>query len=411
MPKRAALHEMLKKRLPLLTLTVAHGFVDFYIYIPAVLAPGIAQYLGIPLGDVVFVAGAASLTNNVVQLPAGYAIGKRNTAWTLWLSVLLASFSTFVGFASGMASFVVLVMLGAIGTGAFHPEAALSAHDEAGQDSNMGIPVFIAGGAAIAAVSTPMSIKWSGWLGFPALAWFALPGSLAALALLLQYRPRKRGSPTGVLKPRSLRIGKAHAGRLSFWPLLAVAICLSIANGVFIYTLSSHYELIFGSGARIWSGWILMLCGMVGLLVSFVWTALAGKYGFFRVVLASQAAAAPLLLLLAWPASPASGFLIAVPLAFISPSSIFPVVIAMSRNAAGLTQGLRTGIVIGGTSGLSSIVVMTAGRLLRAGMPSSYLLMGCAACCLAATLLAGWQILAGKGGLGGKAAGGDQETS
>ncbi len=386
----------MKKRITILTLTLSHGAVDFYVGLLAVVAPGLAQYLNIPIGDVVFLVGFAALANNLAQLPVGYIMGKRNMAWILPVAVLMASAPVFMGFAPGLPGLYALVVLGAIGTGVFHPEAALAAQDEAGEHSHMGIPIFMAGGAAIYAIGTPLSIKWTAWFGFSALAWFALPGILLGLLLLSQYRTLKRKHPSIVLRPRSKRVTKVQEGHMSYWPLLAVVICCSIANGVFVSTLSSHYELRFGPEARVWAGWVLMVWGISGAMASFVWTAMGKKYGMYRIVLVSQIVSAPLFLLLAWPASPVVGFFTALPFAFISPGAIFPVAVGMARNAAGLTQSLRTSITIGGTSALSAIAIMTGGRLLRGGMSSSFLLVTCAACSLVAVGLAIWQIATAK---------------
>ncbi len=386
----------IKQYFPILTLTAAHGAVDFYVGLLAVVAPGLAQYLGLTLGDIVFLVGAANLLNNICQPLTGWVMGKRNVAWILSLAVILASLPTFMGFATGLYSLALLVLLGSIGTGVYHPEAALSAHDEAGDNSHMGIPLFMAGGAAIYAAGTPLSIKWTEWFGFPALAWFALPGIVAGLILYFQYRDKKRKHPSIVLRPRSRRITQMSEGQMSYWPLLAVAICYGVANGLFISTLSSHYELMFGPSARVWAGWVLMGWGIAGSLASFLWAAKAARKGFYLLTLVTQALAVPLFLFMAWPTSPQAGFLISIPLAIISPGAVYPVAVSMARNAAGLTQALRTSLLMGGTSGLSSIAVMLAGGMLRNGMPSSHLLVFSAGCSLLAVLLAVWQLIVNR---------------
>lgn|GEM_PF-3095650 len=382
--------------LPIITLTIAHGAVDFYIGLLQVVAPGLAQYLNIPLGDIVFLIGVAALLNNIAQPTTGWIMGKRNMAWVLGLSVVTASLSTFMGYAGGIWPLAALAILGAIGTGVYHPEAALSAHDEAGEESSMGIPIFMAGGAAISAIGTPLAIKWSEWFGFPALAWFALPGLFTGFLLYAQYRNKRKAHPSIVLRPRSRRASKPTEGRMSYWPLLLVAICFGVANGLFVATLSSHYELRFGPTARVWAGWVLMGWGIAGSLASFLWTAKSTRRGFYFVSLCTQALAAPLFVLMAYPASPETGFFIALPLAIISPGAVYPVAVAMARNAAGLTQSLRTSLVMGGTSGLSSIAVMIAGGMIRRGMSSSYLMLFAAFCSLVAVLLSLWQLAAAR---------------
>lgn len=183
---------------------------------------------------------------------------------------------------------------------------------------------------------------------------------------------------------------------MSYWPLLAMTGFFCMANGLFLSLLTSHYELTFGPGARSVAGWLLMATGLAGALSSFWWSAMARKVGFYRVAILTQALACPLFALLAFPASPWLGFLVAIPMSLVSPMSMYPVTVPLARNAAGLTQAMRTGILMGVPAGLSGFAVMFAGAMLRRGLPSSYLFLAIAACSLGAVLLGVWQLLAAR---------------
>ncbi|MCC8189029.1 MAG: hypothetical protein LIP77_00120 [Planctomycetes bacterium] len=385
--------EKLTRAFPILLLTVGHGAVDFYIGLLQVVAPGLAVYLGLPLGQLVFLMGAANLLNNLTQPLTGYLMGRRNLAWVLWGAVMLSALPAFMGFAGGIVSLSALVLAGAVGTGLYHPEGALSAHEASGDRAYLGVPLFMAGGAAIYAVGTPLSLWISEHRGFPALAWLALPGLIVGGVFLLRHRHLKHTHPSVVLRPRSRRLSRNQPGDLSFWPLLAVATCLMVGSGLFLAMLSSHYELLFGPGARAWSSWVLMVVGFGGSLCSFLWSALTRRFGFFPVALVTQVAACGCFLLLAVPSSPAMGFLFAMPLSLVYPNAVFPVAVTLARNTAGMTQGLRTSIIMGGTSGLSAIAVMAAGRLIDRGVPTASLMVFIALCSLAAAVLSAWQLL------------------
>lgn len=381
---------------PILLLTFGHGAVDLYIGLLQVVAPGLSEYLKIPLGEVILLVGLGSLLNNTVQPVAGYLMGRRNLAWVLWVAVPLSALPVFMGYAGSYWPLAALILLGAVGTGLYHPEGALASHDASGEKAWLGVPLFMAGGAAITAVGTPLSIKISEQYGFPALAWLCVPGLLIGLLFLLQYRHRRKTHPSIVLRPRSRRVTRAQEGVLSYWPLLAVAICFGVGNGMFISLLASHYELIFGPESRMWSGWVLMVMGIVGSLSSFLWSAIAHKRGFYKIALLTQIVACPLFVLMAWPSSPEMGLLIAIPLSVVNPNSVYPVAVTMARNASGLTQGLRTSIMMGGTSGVASFAIMAAGALVARGMSSSYLVLFMAFCSLLAVVLSAWQLAVAK---------------
>ena len=385
--------DKLKRHYPILLLTAGHGAVDFYIGLLQVVAPGLAVYLGVPLGDLIMLVGISGLLNNIAQPVAGYIMGRKNLSWILWFSIALSALPAFMGLVPGFWSLAAIILLGAMGTGLYHPEGALSAHEATGEKAYLGVPLFMAGGAGIYAIATPLSIKLTETFGFPALAWTAVPGLIVAALFLFQYRERKRRHPSVVIRPRSKRVTKVQPGHMSFWPLLIVTSFFAVAGGMFIALLSSHYELTFGPEARTWAGWVLMVFGFAGSLCSFWWSAVAHKRGFYQVVLLTQALAFPLYGLMAFPPSAAAGFIVSIPLSIVSSNAVYAVAVTMARNAAGLTQALRTSLLMGGTAGLSSVAVMVSGALLRRGMPSSRLMLFIALCSLMAVLLSVWQLL------------------
>lgn len=384
--------EKIRPYLPILLLTAGHGAVDFYIALLQVVAPGLSQFLGIPLGDLLILAGLAAIFSNIVQPVAGHIMAHRNLAWILWASVILSALPSLMGFASGYWTLFILIIAGSLGTGLYHPEGALAASDASGAHAHLGVPLFMSGGFAAIAAGTPLSIAISERFDFPALAWLGLPGLVIGLIFLLQYRHRRLTHPSLVLRPRSRRVTQAQEGAMSYWALLATAIFLMTGNGLFMGLLASHYEITFGSDSRVWAGWVLMVAGVVGSSCSFFWSMAARRYGFYRVVALTQFLVIPFFILMSYPPSAAWGFALAFPLGMVSPNSVYAVAVALSRNAAGLTQGLRTSLIIGGTSAMAGAAVMTSGLLLGRGVESSNLMLATAGCSLCALLLAVWRL-------------------
>ncbi len=388
--------EKLKSAYPILLLTAGHGAVDTYLGLLPVVAPGLAAYMGVPIGDVVMLIGICSFLNNMTQPVAGWIMGHRNLAWVLGFAVLLSSLPVWMGFMPNFLWLSVIIILGGIGTGLFHPEAALSASDVSGDKGHIGIPLFMSGGTAVYGVATPIYIWITENFGFKALGWLALPGALVSVLLYLGYRQKKRTHPSVVIRPRSRRVSAVREGVMSFWPLFAVTTSSSIATGLLISILSSHFELLFGESARTWSGWTLMVLGLCGSLMSFVWSSLGRKVGFYVLALGTQAVAFPLFLLLAGPPSAAWGFVITVPLSLVAPATLHPLAVGLSRNAAGSTQALRAALMMGVSFAMSAVAVMAAGVLLRRGMPSGWVIVVTAMCSLATIGLSVWQLWANR---------------
>ncbi len=376
----------------ILLLTAGHGAVDSFVGLLAVLAPAAAAHLNVPLGDVVMLVGVTQLLTNLSQPFIGHVMTRRNLAWTLWAAVALSCLPAFMGFAPNFWVLAALCLFGAAGTGAYHPEGVLYAHDVTGEKAYLGIPLFMAGGAAIYAVATPLSIRLTESFGLRSVAWFALPGLVLAAILYAEYRARRKEHPSIVVRPRSVRRSAlVDSGHMAFWPLWAVGICFCIGSGLFLSVLSSHFELLYGPGARHWSGWVLMIMGVGASLSSFGWSALSKRVNFYALAIASQIVAIPLFVLMAHPASPETGFLYAVPLSLVTPAAIHPIAVTLSRNASGATQGMRTALMVGGAYGAASLAIMTAGVLLRGGMDSGRLMLFVAGCSAMALLLSVWQ--------------------
>lgn len=393
---------MLKRNLPVLLLSIGHGTVDFYLSILQAVAPSLAVFLGLPLGQVVALVGIGSLVSNSAQPVIGYIMGNRNTAWVIWAGVALSLLPTFMGWSSGIVTLAILVFVGAVGTGIYHPEGVLAAHDASGDDAHFGIPLFMAGGSLMSAVAAPVAIYWVEYMGYPSMVILGIPGLLLALVLYLQYHNRRRKHPSVFIRPRSRRITKMEKGRMSFWPLWTVSVCFGIATALVFAILSSHYELSFGPTARAWAGWVLMVLGAGGAAASFLWGSLSKKYGYYRVVLLTQIVSVPLFVWLAYAGSPFSGFLAAIPLSIVAPGAVYPVSITYSKTASGVTQGLRTALAVGGTWGVAAIVVTMAGWLIERNTDSHKLLLISAAFSVVAVVLAAWQVATGAAGTRGE---------
>lgn len=371
----------------------AHGAVDFYVTLLQALAPGMALRLGVPLGKVVVLVGVVQMVCNGIQPVVGWLMGMRNLSWILWAGSALSIAPCFMGWVDGYWALVVLVVVGALGTGIFHPEGVLSAHDSSGNLAYLGVPLFMAGGYFFSAASAPAAIHWVDWFDFPALAWLTLPGLVFAAGLLLIHRRKRRQHPSLVIRPRSRRQTRMETGRFSAWVLLALAAFCNCATALFMAILTSHYELVYGPEARAWAGWVLLVIGGGGVLASFFWGRLCRGGNYYLVVFLTQLGSAPLFALLAYASSPRIAFLISLPLSVISPGAVYPAAVTLIRNAAGLTQSLRVGLIVGGTWGTAGLVVMVAGHLLDRGVDSSHLIVVSACCCLIASLYAGLQAL------------------
>ncbi|MCC8107726.1 MAG: hypothetical protein LIQ30_01495 [Planctomycetes bacterium] len=379
--------------LPILFLTFGHGAVDSYVGLLQAVTPGAAEFLDIPIGDLVMLVGLGAMVNNLIQPLVGAIMGKRNIAWALWLAVVVSSLPCLMGWVSSYWAVATLIFLGALGTGVYHPEAVLAASDAAGTRAYLGVPLFMAGGGAIYAVFTPLAIHISETWGFPFLALLMIPGMFVGIVLLLQYRQKRVEHPSVVIRPRSRRETINRAGAVSFWPLLGIGLCFCASNGLLLSLLSSHFELTFGPEARDMAGWTLMALGIGGSLASFFWSWLARRYNFYGLCFIAMLVAVPMFILLGHPGTPLRGLLLGAIISVVTPAALHPVGVLLSRNAAGSTQAMRTSLMIGFNYGMSSVAIMIAGMLLRMGVASSWLMVMVGGFAAVAGGIAAWQYI------------------
>ncbi|MDR1535697.1 MAG: MFS transporter [Planctomycetota bacterium] len=373
-------------------LTFGHAMADLYICILAAVAPGLSLFLDIPLGDLVILIGLGAVACNLASPISGWIMLRHNLAWILWFAIPLSALPAGMGFAPGYWPLAFMIVAGGFGTGLFHPEGALAANDASGEEAYLGVPFFMAGGAGGYAIGTLASIWISESLGFPALWIWIIPGLVSTALLIDQYRRRKRAHPSIVIRPRSKRITPVNGKNLPFWLIFAMSSLFCLGNGIYINLMTSHFEIRFGPGARTMAGWILLLTSLNGALASLVWSSLTNKYGFFRITLATQLLAFPLFIAMAYPVSPWLGLAAALPLSLLAPTSVYPLTIALARNASGLTQATRTALVMGGAGLVSALGVIAAGMLVRTGFSTGLLFLSAAGCSLAAALIAAGRI-------------------
>jgi len=165
--------------LPLICLALAHTLVDSCAQLVEPLWPRLQDefvLLGTASLAVAFVV--QTIPASLSQAAFGYLRDRRNTAYLLWLGPLLAAVCiTAIGLADGKAMLCLLLVVGGIGIGAFHPEAAVAASAAVPEHRTRGLSLFMFGGAMGLSLGPTLS-------GAVVSAW-GLRGLLVLLPLML----------------------------------------------------------------------------------------------------------------------------------------------------------------------------------------------------------------------------------
>lgn len=263
------------------TLAAAHLINDSYVFFLPTLLPLLIPSLGISLTAAGLAVGLYQVTSSVTQPVLGHLADRYPLRWMAWLGLTATAIGAAgIGVAPSYWVLVLALVVGALGTSAFHPVATATISDIDGARRGQLMSIYITAGNLGLAVG-PAAL----WLGLPSLGPaisvpLALPCLLIALAvfLVVPARPvaRRRSDSFGTILAR-------HRGVLAV--LLSIATLRSWANvglGTFLPLLLVERGQSVEDGATALA--VLLFFGGVGGLVAGF---LADRFGRDTVIVAS----------------------------------------------------------------------------------------------------------------------------
>eukprot|EP00913_Durusdinium_trenchii_P009003 g8469.t1 len=100
------------------------------------------------VGALSFAFVAQSLPTSLSQAVFGYVRDRRRTAWLMWVGPIVGvAGMAAIGIVDGAMMFAILLLIGGVGIGAFHPEAAVAAGRALPEHRTRALSVFMLGGA------------------------------------------------------------------------------------------------------------------------------------------------------------------------------------------------------------------------------------------------------------------------
>ncbi len=169
-----------------LLLALAHALTDVYMSFLSPLLPRIMERMDLTVAGAAGLATVLSLSSSLLQPVMGHLADRGDPRLLLALGPLSGVFLSLIGVAPSVTLLVVLLVLGGVGSAAFHPSAALAAaRPEAGAGSGLRLSIFSFGGAVGFAAGPLLAV----WLvevgGGRGLGMAMVPGVLVAGAVLL----------------------------------------------------------------------------------------------------------------------------------------------------------------------------------------------------------------------------------
>ena len=268
-------------------LSVAHVINDANQSALPALIPWLVTHHGLSLATAATLVLAMNLSSSIVQPLFGYLSDKRSVAWTIPVSVVLASFGTaLIGLAPTLPLMLAGALVSGIGVAAFHPEGSRFANYFSGRKrAATGMSWFTLGGylgfALGPVLTTPLILIF----GLHGTAFLMLP-AIAVSLLLWRELPRFEAVRASAHRARRERVGTDNWKGFS---LLTVVVALRSMTFLAAVTFTpifalrvTHVDTVLGS--------LVLALLLVGGAAGTVWGgAIADRIDRRRVVTLSLA--------------------------------------------------------------------------------------------------------------------------
>jgi FSR family fosmidomycin resistance protein-like MFS transporter len=337
----------------LVCLALIHAIVDCFSQFVSPLWPSLENKLGLAPWIISVLFACWQLGASISQPLFGYLGDRLDTRWAVILGPGLAIIClTQIGFAPGPVSLALLLMLGGLGIGAFHPEAAVGIVQASHKRITFGLAVFTFGGMLGLGMGPYLSGTLVDTFGMHGLAWAALPGLFLLGALIVLRGPTAH--PHTHTDGRGAGLAAMLDGRgLSVLLLLAVATLRVVPALGVPWALAFLLKQQGASDTQIGlTQSIFLLSGGIGTLFCPLFARTGRELGtLVGTTLLAAAFLALLTLGQTWPLYVGligAGFLL---------QGTIPILISYSQRLLPRGQRLAASLTLGASWGLGGIVV------------------------------------------------------
>jgi FSR family fosmidomycin resistance protein-like MFS transporter len=338
-----------------LLLATAHLAVDGYTNIYAPLLPLLIPRLDLSLAAAGTLAMAFQIAASVSQLGFGHLADRwRPRLFVMVGPVVAVCVLSLIGLAPSAPVLGLILIVGGLGSAAFHPVAATAAHRFGGGRPGYAMSVYITGGTLGFSLGPLIFAPLAGWLG---LAWtpvMAIPG-LLILAFFLPRAPRmvpeRHAGGGGV---RTLRPYARPLGLLYLIVVLRTLTGLSLTT--YVPVMLTSRGLSVGEAGTAFAAYLLT-SGLGGFLGG----PAADRFGPRRVVILSLLASTPFLVIA--PALSGWPFMVVLAIGGFFLLSTLPVNLTYGQLVAPVSPGTVSSLLMGGAWGTAGLAVPLVGLL------------------------------------------------
>jgi len=341
-------------------LTAAHLATDAFTGMFSALLPTVQARYGLSETGLALLVAALAFSASVTQPPMGALadrVGRRPVAA---LGVALsAALIGLVGVVPTAPLLVGLLLVGGLGSAAFHPAGTSIARAAMGGKPGLAVALFSAGGTLGIALGPVLVLAIVAGSGLQATRWLLLPGLLLGLLTYLVVPPQPRCATPACPKLIDTGLMRGPVGLLALAGILASVAFITFTSAMPLWLVA---ERGLERDAPL-LGWTLSLFSLSAALGGIVAGALAGRLGR-RTLVAGGMLLAPLPLLATLRLDPATPtFFLAVALAGALANAGMPLLLVTAQDLAPRAVGAASGMLMGFSTGTAGLLYVGVGRL------------------------------------------------
>ncbi len=336
-----------------LSLSGTHLLNDIFSNVYAPLLPLFIPRLHLSLTMAGTIAMALQIAGSVAQLVFGPLADRwRPKALAVAGPILAIAVLSLAGLATTPLMLAAILIVGSLGSAAFHPTAAAIVNRVGGERRGLAMSIHVTGGAIGNAIAPAIFAPYVQRVG---LAWtplLAIPG-LALLSRTLRGIPEVRLARAG--SRGGFRALRPYATPLSLlWSVVLIRTIVALGFATFLPVLMTRNGLSVGE-----AGFAVMCYGLVGCVGGLISGPVSDRFGPRLVIAWSLFLTVPLLLGAAWVKGPV-GFALLVGGGFFIGSTL-PVNITYAHMIAPVATGTVSSLMMGVAWGIGGMAVPLVG--------------------------------------------------
>jgi FSR family fosmidomycin resistance protein-like MFS transporter len=356
-------------------LTLAHLATDAFTSMFTALLPTIQVRFGLSETGLALLVATLSFSASITQPMMGALADRIGRRLVVALGVGLSSaLISLVGVVPDVWLLVSLLLVGGLGSAAFHPAGTSIARAAITGNAGLAVSLFSAGGTLGIALGPVIVLAIVATSGLEATRWLLLPGLALGLLTYLIVPPQGRCLPGSCPKLVDARLFAGPVGLLALAGVLASIALITFMSAIPLWLVANRG--LARDDALI--GWTLAAFSLAAAMGGIVAGALSAHINR-RLLVVGSMLLAPLPLLAIFQLNPGTvGFFLVVVLAGGLMNAGMPLLLVSAQDLAPHAVGTASGMLMGFSTGTAGVLYVGVGRLqesigLSSAMGLSYL--------------------------------------